>query len=494
MLLLLVFFMLLASAALCIIRHDRRSLYIFLTCTSLLLFITGILIYIAKKGGISRDTVLILYGLQSLKGMMQYLRFTLAQLGYYVAIGRYIFPPLLILTALDMSYFPLAVKLKKISYIFFILPIISLSLYVPTIFRSYIVPSPLLLKSVVLFTRIWIFVYLGIALAIIIYEYFAITSLFFRRRFISKSLLLASMAVLYGIYAPQDPAQIYLFYNNDFMWMLGLWYLSAGFNTHVYSFVIILSLSASVIGLFSIFRYVSIQWDEEREEAVLEEKGRYATEGVGIFFHATKNELLASRILIERLKKDENDRKSLERLDEINSKLLKRVEKLYSSVRPDTMYLVSVPLKTIITDAVERSKSSYPDALISVDPFNPDIVVFADKEHLTEALSNLIINGWEANLAASSEEAILVSVSMERLWTVISVQDRGRGIPSDVAKHIFEPFYSSKNSSNNWGMGMYYVRRIVKANFGYIRFEKRLGGGTRFIMMLPRSNKGGDEE
>ena len=74
----------------------------------------------------------------------------------------------------------------------------------------------------------------------------------------------------------------------------------------------------------------------------------------------------------------------------------------------------------------------------------------------------------------------------ERLYTVIEVRDNGIGLSKSKAKKIFEPFYSSKNSNFNWGMGLYYVREIVKSHLGSIRVESKEGEGSSFFILLPK--------
>ena len=69
---------------------------------------------------------------------------------------------------------------------------------------------------------------------------------------------------------------------------------------------------------------------------------------------------------------------------------------------------------------------------------------------------------------------------------VVEVADQGVGIPPEEAGRIFEPFYSHKNSNYNWGMGLYYVRAIVKSHLGLLRMESRPGEGSQFFVMLPR--------
>ena len=65
---------------------------------------------------------------------------------------------------------------------------------------------------------------------------------------------------------------------------------------------------------------------------------------------------------------------------------------------------------------------------------------------------------------------------------MLEVRDHGTGIPRAAIKHICEPFYSSKNSNYNWGMGLYHVQTIM----GSLRVENRAGEGASFFLLLPR--------
>lgn len=483
MLLIVIFLMLISSIIFLCFARNRRSLLLFLMMSSLAIFITAILIYVAKKGGIASDTSLLLFGFTFIRNWMQYLPLTLGQLGYLVAIGRFTFPFIIIVNALDFSYFDFAVKMRKKLYYLAILPLTSLILYIPKIFETLTTRSMILLRVVIYGSRCWIFLYIATALFIMFYEYFSITSLFFRRRFIPKILIIASVAILYSLYAPQDPAQIYLFYKNDYMWMLGLWYLNKGLSTPFYFVAMILSITCSVVGFVSLIKYMSTILDQEREEVVLKQKAKAASVGVSAFVHGTKNELLSSRVLISRLEKSGVKGGDIEALKALNDNLIIRMQRLYSTLREQTMKLSLVSLESVINKAIELSLSTHRDIIIDVPEYDKNILILASSFELAEALSNIINNGWEAMKCSGKIELI---VRLERLWVSISILDRGSGIPKALKKKIWEPFYSSKNSSSNWGMGMYYTRKIVNSHLGSIRFEERNGGGTIFQILLPR--------
>ena len=488
MLLLLVTLLLIMEALLLALRRDMRSLCVFLSSLSLFAFISGILLYIAKKGGITDATSALLFGPDAIRRWMQYMVLTLGSLGYIVAIGRYAFPFFILVSAFSFSYFPLAIRMKRRWWLLLIAPVLSLIVYIPDFFKTFISGSEWSVKAVVYVSRIWVYLYVFAALAVMAYEYHSITSSFFKRRFAVKAMMLGSLAIVYALYANQDPAQIYLFYSNDYMWNLGLLYLAPGISDGTYAAVMALSFIASASGCISTLRHIRVILDDEHEEIALRQKAHEASIGVSMFIHGTKNELLASRILISRLERNGHGSPELDELKAMNEKLISRMEKLHSAMSRSSVHLDAVPLSSVIGSAVQKAGMACPGILID-SVCDPEIMVLADADTLAEAISNIVVNGWEANVAASRPEAVAISVRIERLWVSIAIQDSGNGIPKDVQRRIWEPFFSSKNSSSNWGMGMYFSRRMIRMHLGSVRFETKAGHGTRFIILLPRYDR-----
>ena len=107
-----------------------------------------------------------------------------------------------------------------------------------------------------------------------------------------------------------------------------------------------------------------------------------------------------------------------------------------------------------------------------------------------ETLESLC-NGFEgvesayAVQAGREEPRVTLRIRAERMWTVVAVEDNGPGIPPEKRGRIFEPFFTSKNTNYNWGMGLYYVRKIVQSHLGKLRLESREGQGASFLIMLP---------
>ena len=485
---LLVLLALLLSSALLflVLRHDRRSFLLFSMAASLAVFILGIMIFIAKRGGITNETVFILYGWSAVRRYLQYKVMTLGQLGYFIAIGRFLFPAFLLLTSLEYAYFPLALKLKRKVWLIFLPSLIFLVIYYPSLFRYLSSLSPYFIQIVVYTARTVVYGYIILSIAAVLHEYLSITSSFFKRKFIIKMMVLFSFAVVFALYAHQDPAQVYLFYSDSFMMNMGLWYMSAGFTAPMYIIVLGGGLAACLFGCWGTLRYLRVMLVEEREEVVLRRKANDAATGISMFIHGTKNDLIASRILISRIEKNGEGGEDLQLLKDVNTKLIKRMEKLYASVRIDSVHLEPVPLDAVIASAMQKADTASGGMIFNVKSPSASIIVLADEDMLSEALSDIMINAWEAEKAAGNSDPVTISIKLERLWVSVSVSDHGKGIDRKDFSRVWEPFFSSKNSSTNWGMGMYFTRKVMQMHLGSVRFESRPGHGTKFIALLPR--------
>lgn len=99
-------------------------------------------------------------------------------------------------------------------------------------------------------------------------------------------------------------------------------------------------------------------------------------------------------------------------------------------------------------------------------------------------LRNLIDNARRHG----SQEDIEVSLRAENeQWVSLSVSDRGPGVPEPLRERIFEPFYRIPGSVDGGaGLGLALVRAIAQRHRGLVRYEERAGGGSSFVVTLPR--------
>ena len=142
-------------------------------------------------------------------------------------------------------------------------------------------------------------------------------------------------------------------------------------------------------------------------------------------------------------------------------------------------------LNTIILDAANLFRMSYPqlkiDTLLSAQL--PEL--FLDTDQMNRVLVNLLANAVEAIDLSKPESAIEVSSAMlVELETVrIEVRDNGCGIPEHLKDRVLEPYFSTKDSGT--GLGLAIVHQIVSDHGGYLRILENSPRGTNVVIELP---------
>lgn len=95
------------------------------------------------------------------------------------------------------------------------------------------------------------------------------------------------------------------------------------------------------------------------------------------------------------------------------------------------------------------------------------------------------------NAVTFSPDSSLVEIEVEEMGgeAIVSVLDRGPGVPDNERERIFERFYQVEDvmhhSKSGMGMGLYIARQIVEYHGGRIWHEHRPGGGSIFRFSLP---------
>ena len=67
----------------------------------------------------------------------------------------------------------------------------------------------------------------------------------------------------------------------------------------------------------------------------------------------------------------------------------------------------------------------------------------------------------------------------------VSIQDNGHGIPEHIFKHIFEPFYTTKDKGRGTGLGLSISYGIIRKLGGNILVQSAVNQGTTFTIEVP---------
>lgn len=173
---------------------------------------------------------------------------------------------------------------------------------------------------------------------------------------------------------------------------------------------------------------------------------------------------------------------------------LQRVlEDFLSFARPGSVHLEAVRAGALLARAA--ADPALAGAAVRVDDGGlGETVLHGDPQLLERALRNLLHNAAQAQRAAGPGVArgapagggeMPVEARLRRTagGLEIVIEDRGPGVPPELAGRLFDPFVTAR--PGGIGLGLALTHRIVDLHGGTVRLEPREGGGTRAVVRLP---------
>ena len=128
------------------------------------------------------------------------------------------------------------------------------------------------------------------------------------------------------------------------------------------------------------------------------------------------------------------------------------------------------------------------DVVRAYDPSLPRVACLPAQINLVAM--NLLVN---AAHAIAERGVITVRTGHDADWAWIEVEDNGTGMPPEVLKHIFDPFYTTKPVGKGTGLGLSISYDIVRKHGGRIDVTSEPGHGSCFRVCLPLRTNSRDE-
>lgn len=206
--------------------------------------------------------------------------------------------------------------------------------------------------------------------------------------------------------------------------------------------------------------------------------------------HEVKNPLSALLLHVQLLeeqlqgKADESDFENISVLKVEVKRIVEVLENFRDYASMDRLKSDNCDIEEVIQHAVDLIQPKAQSQNVRVEMIAPPterISVPLDSVRLRQVLFNLSMNALEA-----MPDGGLLTVSWEQLkdHIQISLGDTGRGIPENIRKKIFDPYFSAKNSGS--GMGLAFCDKIVRQHGGSIDFNTS-PNGTTFYIKIPIS-------
>lgn len=489
----LLLFLMAASITLFITKAKNPSAYwMALVLLGWFISMSGLVLFLAKYGGFYYKVNIVLFFNDPIRNLLLYAPISIETISRMITIGRSLFIFSLIGLSVTLFYYRPFFDIWKIYAINSILPILNILFYDPVFYKWALgVLDRDQTYMIGWITRGWLVLSTLLALSLMIWRYKRITIPWFKKQVKYILLGVFALVMFYFYLGFMGPLQVfdvrtyYVLYSDfsNFNPPLTLveWYMSIGFTGIL-----------SVISILSIWKYTELEKQLGKLDLLLERKLSTADMGTKVFTHAIKNQLLMMQILLQQTKElvrtEEIPPTDIERnvtkVSGIVSETLQRLDQLYNSFKTTYLQLRPISVHDILQATIDKL-TVIPDHIKVVSTFpsgNP--VILADQEHLTETLYNIMMNAFEA-IHTEAAGRVTILTYLEDNWLIIKIEDNGTGIAPDSINSIFDPFYTTKNTTKNWGVGLSYAKQIVKGHFGDIHVESKMGIGSSFHLLLP---------
>ncbi len=137
------------------------------------------------------------------------------------------------------------------------------------------------------------------------------------------------------------------------------------------------------------------------------------------------------------------------------------------------------------------------DILLELNLQQHMLPVLADSGQIEQVLMNLSTNARDAMpnggamvittkvVTFDAGSALTRGLGLPGKYALLTISDNGTGMEPEVVKHVFEPFYTTKEVGKGTGLGLSIVYGIIKEHNGYIFCDSTAGIGTTFLIYLP---------
>lgn len=228
-----------------------------------------------------------------------------------------------------------------------------------------------------------------------------------------------------------------------------------------------------------------------REEEISREKEQIK-ELISDVSHQTKTPIANMRLYLELLQEEPITERGLQFLTSMQ-KQTDKLDFLFQNMvkmsRLETGVIRIQPGRTNLRDTIGRAVAAVvPKAEqkgISISAECPDELMFHhDRRWTEEALFNILDNAVKYTQAGGS---IRITVTVQEIFTKISIRDSGKGIAVERQAEIFTRFYREPevHDEEGIGVGLYLARKIIELQDGYITVVSQVGCGADFQVYLP---------
>jgi PAS domain S-box-containing protein len=245
--------------------------------------------------------------------------------------------------------------------------------------------------------------------------------------------------------------------------------------------------SGGLVGSSSVIKDVTAVRSLERQLAQTEHLATLGELSAGLA-HEIKNPLAGIKgaidVFRDSLSESDPQREILgDVIHEVN-RINKIVQDLLNYAKPKPARHSTIDLPALVQRIVTMAQSiSKGESLpIKVKQLSEIPEFTGDETQLEQAIMNLLLNA-QAALPSGGHIEIVLSYDPDSALVSIKVSDDGAGIPKELLKRIFQPFFTTRTDGT--GLGLAICLKNVQYHGGNIEVQSTVGQGTTFFVTIP---------
>ena len=113
-----------------------------------------------------------------------------------------------------------------------------------------------------------------------------------------------------------------------------------------------------------------------------------------------------------------------------------------------------------------------------------------DRHQIAQAFTNIVLNAEEAMESTGGSLRLSMRASQDGRSIITEIADSGPGVPPAIAHKVFEPFFTTRESNENTGLGLAVCYGVIEGHRGAISVRNNPDQGATFTMTLPVTQSG----
>lgn len=252
---------------------------------------------------------------------------------------------------------------------------------------------------------------------------------------------------------------------------------------------------AQFIKISKKFEIASEETEAMRKKLLLAEKlaslGRISSGLAHEIGNPLSSILSISQILLSRNLTEEKRNEFLAKINKEALRIDRLIKEFLYFSKHEKSNFTEVDVNQVIEGAIKAIPENRKQGNIQVyKNLSPNLpYILGDKNKLEIAFANIILNSFQA---LNENGTIYIKTYKQKAFISVSIKDTGSGIPKEEIEKIFDPFYTTKQVGQGFGLGLFICQQIIEAHQGIIKVTSETGNGTEFIVQLPFADtKGG---